>query len=151
VHAHRLASEEAGVRREPRSWLFVPADSEKKIAKAMDSDADASSSTLRTASPGKQGAPRGKSSSTSRTRSGGPQWWVRINPIGSDYHKDDLELISRGDIAGHRPAQGRKRRRRHPARAPHRQHPDSRDRHRDRGQPVHPAVLPRSQSRRWWR
>ena len=26
---------------EPRSWLFVPADSEKKIAKALDSDADA--------------------------------------------------------------------------------------------------------------
>ena len=25
----------------PRSWLFVPADSEKKIAKALDSDADA--------------------------------------------------------------------------------------------------------------
>ncbi|MBA3835292.1 MAG: CoA ester lyase, partial [Sphingomonas sp.] len=27
-------------------------------------------------------------------------WWVRINPIGSDHHKDDLELISRGDISG---------------------------------------------------
>ena len=27
--------------REPRSWLFVPADSEKKIAKALESDADA--------------------------------------------------------------------------------------------------------------
>ena len=26
---------------EPRSWLFVPADSEKKIAKALASDADA--------------------------------------------------------------------------------------------------------------
>ena len=26
---------------EPRSWLFVPADSEKKITKALDSDADA--------------------------------------------------------------------------------------------------------------
>ena len=25
---------------EPRSWLFVPADSEKKIAKALDSEAD---------------------------------------------------------------------------------------------------------------
>ena len=27
--------------REPRSWLFVPADSERKIAKALDSAADA--------------------------------------------------------------------------------------------------------------
>src|SRR5947209_20107997 len=26
---------------EPRSWLFVPADSERKITKALDSDADA--------------------------------------------------------------------------------------------------------------
>jgi citrate lyase subunit beta / citryl-CoA lyase len=29
------------MKREPRSWLFVPADSEKKIAKAIESDADA--------------------------------------------------------------------------------------------------------------
>ena len=26
---------------EPRSWLFVPADSEKKIAKALESETDA--------------------------------------------------------------------------------------------------------------
>ena len=26
---------------EPRSWLFVPADSERKINKALESDADA--------------------------------------------------------------------------------------------------------------
>ena len=26
---------------EPRSWLFVPADSERKIAKALESEADA--------------------------------------------------------------------------------------------------------------
>ncbi len=26
---------------EPRSWLFVPADSEKKIGKAIESEADA--------------------------------------------------------------------------------------------------------------
>ena len=26
---------------EPRSWLFVPADSERKVMKALDSDADA--------------------------------------------------------------------------------------------------------------
>ena len=26
---------------EPRSWLFVPADSEKKVMKALDSEADA--------------------------------------------------------------------------------------------------------------
>ena len=26
---------------QPRSWLFVPADSERRIAKALDSEADA--------------------------------------------------------------------------------------------------------------
>ena len=33
-------------------------------------------------------------------RTGGPQWWVRINPIGSQFHKDDLEMIGSRDIAG---------------------------------------------------
>src|SRR4030095_14096517 len=33
-------------------------------------------------------------------RSGGPQWWVRINPIGSEHHKDDLELIRIADLHG---------------------------------------------------
>ena len=40
MHAHRAAAEEAAMT-EPRSWLFVPADSERKIAKALDSEADA--------------------------------------------------------------------------------------------------------------
>ena len=40
MHADRAASEKATMT-EPRSWLFVPADSERKIAKALDSDADA--------------------------------------------------------------------------------------------------------------
>ena len=53
--------------------------------------------------------------------------------------KDDLELFASSDFDGHRPAQGGKRRRRRPARPPHRQHPDPRDRHRDRGEPVRPA------------
>jgi citrate lyase subunit beta/citryl-CoA lyase len=33
-------------------------------------------------------------------RSGGPQWWVRINPLDSEYHKDDLQLIGMGDMHG---------------------------------------------------
>jgi citrate lyase subunit beta/citryl-CoA lyase len=33
-------------------------------------------------------------------RSGGPLWWVRINPLGSEYHKDDLELIGLADVHG---------------------------------------------------
>ena len=33
-------------------------------------------------------------------RSGGPEWWVRVNPLGSEFIKDDLELIGIGDIHG---------------------------------------------------
>jgi citrate lyase subunit beta/citryl-CoA lyase len=33
-------------------------------------------------------------------RSGGPSWWVRINPIGSEHHKDDLSLLAKSDFAG---------------------------------------------------
>jgi citrate lyase subunit beta / citryl-CoA lyase len=88
------------VNREPRSWLFVPADSEKKIAKAIESDADALIFDLEdSVVPGRKAAAR-EILKALPTRSRGPDWWVRINPIGSDFHKDDLELISRGDIGG---------------------------------------------------
>ena len=40
MHPHRAPAQE-GAMTEPRSWLFVPADSERKVMKALDSDADA--------------------------------------------------------------------------------------------------------------
>jgi len=85
---------------EPRSWLFVPADSEKKIAKAVESDADAIIFDLEdSVVPGRKADAREILKGLPE-RSGGPHWWVRINPMGSEHHKDDLELISRGDIGG---------------------------------------------------
>ena len=36
----------------------------------------------------------------SAPRAGGPRWWVRINPLGSEHHKDDLDLLGIGDIDG---------------------------------------------------
>ena len=85
---------------EPRSWLFVPADSEKKIAKAIESDADAVIFDLEdSVIVSRKGEARDILKGLPE-RSGGPEWWVRINPIGSEHHKDDLELISRGDIRG---------------------------------------------------
>ena len=52
----------------PRSWLFVPADSERKIAKALDSDADAIIFDLEdSVAPGAQGRPRATSSSICRS------------------------------------------------------------------------------------
>jgi citrate lyase subunit beta / citryl-CoA lyase len=85
---------------EPRSWLFVPADSERKIARALDSDADAIIFDLEdSVAPAQKSAAREILSQLGK-RSGGPEWWVRINPIGSEFHKDDLHLIGSGDIHG---------------------------------------------------
>lgn len=88
------------MRSAPRSWLFVPADSEKKIAKAIESEPDAVIFDLEDSVVPTRKAEAREILKRLDERSGGPDWWVRINPIGSEYHKDDLELISRRDIAG---------------------------------------------------
>ena len=85
---------------EPRSWLFVPADSEKKIAKALDSQADAVIFDLEdSVAPGQKPAARDILKNLPK-RSNGPQWWVRVNPLGSEYHKDDLSLIGSAYVHG---------------------------------------------------
>ena len=85
---------------QPRSWLFVPADSERKVAKALDSEADAIIFDLEdSVAPAQKAGARDILRALPR-RSGGPQWWVRINPIGSEFHKDDLHLIGVADIHG---------------------------------------------------
>jgi citrate lyase subunit beta/citryl-CoA lyase len=85
---------------DPRSWLFVPADSERKIAKALDSAADAIIFDLEdSVAPAQKAAARDILKNLP-ARSGGPEWWVRINPLGSEFIKDDLELIGVADIRG---------------------------------------------------
>lgn len=85
---------------EPRSWLFVPADSEKKIAKALESEADAIIFDLEdSVAPGQKAAARDILKELPK-RSNGPQWWVRVNPLGSEYHKDDLKLIGSAYVHG---------------------------------------------------
>lgn len=85
---------------EPRSWLFVPADSERKITKALDSEADAIIFDLEdSVAPPMKAVARDVLKNLLK-RSGGPQWWVRVNPLGSEFHKDDLELIGIADIHG---------------------------------------------------
>src|SRR3954452_11979879 len=99
MHPHRAPAQEARMT-EPRSWLFVPADSERKIAKALDSDADAIIFDLEdSVAPAQKAAARDMLRKLPK-RSGGPEWWVRINPIGSEYHKDDLHLIAMADVHG---------------------------------------------------
>jgi citrate lyase subunit beta / citryl-CoA lyase len=85
---------------EPRSWLFVPADSERKISKALDSDADAIIFDLEdSVVPDRKKVAR-EILKALPERSNGPQWWVRVNPIGSEFHKDDVRLIGSAYIYG---------------------------------------------------
>jgi citrate lyase subunit beta / citryl-CoA lyase len=78
---------------QPRSWLFVPADDEKKVAKALDSDADAVIFDLEdSVVPNRKQIARDVLKALPK-HSNGPQWWVRVNPLGSEFHKDDLGLI----------------------------------------------------------
>ena len=85
---------------QPRSWLFVPADSEKKIAKALDSAADAVIFDLEDSVAPAQKAAARDILKTLEVGEGGPTCWVRINPLASEYLKEDLEVLANGAIHG---------------------------------------------------
>jgi citrate lyase subunit beta/citryl-CoA lyase len=85
---------------EPRSWLFVPADSDRKILKALECGADAIIFDLEdSVAPGQKAAAREVLKGLPR-RTGGPAWWLRVNPLGSEEHKKDLELLGSADLTG---------------------------------------------------
>jgi citrate lyase subunit beta/citryl-CoA lyase len=84
----------------PRSWLFVPADSDKKVARALDSDADAIIFDLEDSVAPEQKAIAREILKKLPKRSGGPQWWVRINPLRTDDHRKDLDVIGKADVHG---------------------------------------------------
>ena len=84
----------------PRSWLFVPADSDRKIAKAIESAADAIIFDLEdSVVPAQKAAARDILKGLPK-HSNGPEWWVRINPLGSEFHKDDLKLLGSAYVHG---------------------------------------------------
>ena len=83
----------------PRSWLFVPADSEKKITKAVASDADAIIFDLED-SVALANTQAARDLLKTLKRDGGPRWWVRINPLRTDHHKPDLEVFASADFEG---------------------------------------------------
>ena len=86
--------------RQPRSWLFVPADSEKKIAKALECPADAIIFDLEDSVALTENARAREILQALPARSGGPQWWLRITPLRTEEHRLDLELIGKADIHG---------------------------------------------------
>ncbi len=85
---------------QPRSWLFVPADSDKKVAKALESEADAIIFDLEDSVAPQQKAAAREILKGLPARSGGPQWWVRINPLRTDEHRKDLDVLGIKDIHG---------------------------------------------------
>lgn len=85
----------------PRSWLFVPADSNKKMMKALTSEADAIIFDLEdSVTPAQKPIARELLGLLPERANGGPQRWVRINPLGTHAHRDDLVLLEELDVDG---------------------------------------------------
>ena len=104
MHKVRLVAQEASVMDcgpSPRSWLFVPADSNRKMMKALESGADAVIFDLEdSVSAAQKEMARELLSLLPDRRDGGPERWVRINPLGTEAHRDDLDALEDLDIDG---------------------------------------------------
>lgn len=87
-----------------RSLLFIPADSEKKLAKADTCGADAVIVDLEdSVSAENKAVARDLALAFLRTPpppARGPERWVRINPLDSGLAEDDLAIVMRGAPAG---------------------------------------------------
>lgn len=79
-----------------RSFLFAPGDSEKKIDKALGCGADAVILDLEdSVGPSNKAEARGvvvETLQAASKRKGGPELWVRINPLNSDLALPDLAV-----------------------------------------------------------
>jgi len=87
-----------------RSWLFVPGDADTKLAKVAGYGADAVIVDLEdaVAPPAK---PRARMLAQSwldsaRRQPGGPQRWVRINPLDTPLWREDLTAVMAGKPDG---------------------------------------------------
>lgn len=77
-----------------RSFLFVPADSEKKLAKAGERGADALILDLEDAVlPARKSTGRALCAEFLKCAQTKSEIWVRINPLDSEYALDDLAAI----------------------------------------------------------
>ena len=83
-----------------RSLLFIPGDSEKKLAKADDCGADIVIIDLEDAvAPARKGAAREMAAAFLAERQGrtaGPRLWVRVNALGTGMVEDDLAAVLPG-------------------------------------------------------
>ena len=95
MQAHGTDAEKARV---SRSFLFVPADAERKLEKAGDAGADALILDLEDAvAPGAKPAAREMAAEYLRGKS---DVWVRVNPVDSEYWEADLDAIVPSRPAG---------------------------------------------------
>ncbi len=85
---------------EPRSWLFVPADSEKKIAKALECEADAIIFDLEDSVAHERKADARNLLKQLGPSDSLPARWVRINPLDSVDLEDDLAVVLVGRFDG---------------------------------------------------
>lgn len=84
-----------------RSLLFVPADSEKKLAKAGDRGADALLIDMEdSVLPDRKSTGRELCAEFLKTTGTASQIWVRVNPLDSKYVLEDLEAIIPLEPAG---------------------------------------------------
>ena len=80
----------------PRSWLFVPGDSDKKLAKVAGCGADAVIIDLEDSVAAiNKGAARALTAAFLQEANvaGGPQLWVRVNPLDSGLCEQDVAAI----------------------------------------------------------
>lgn len=77
-----------------RSWLFAPGDSEKKMAKAIASDADIALLDLEdSVVPERKSEARKMVADAIAASTDKRRVWVRVNPLSGDWTKGDLEAV----------------------------------------------------------
>lgn len=86
----------------PRSWLFVPGDSERKLARVLDAGADVVILDLEDAVVLERKAAARQMTAAFLTAHGssGPPLWVRVNPLSSGLMHDDLAAVMPAAPAG---------------------------------------------------
>lgn len=84
-----------------RSWLFVPADSERKLARAGESGAGAVILDLEdSVGPDRKPLAREMAAAWLRTRGASPSAWVRVNALGTGLTMADLAALVSARPAG---------------------------------------------------
>jgi citrate lyase subunit beta/citryl-CoA lyase len=84
-----------------RSWLFVPGDSERKLAKSLDVGADALILDLEDAVLSeRRDYARGLVSEFISSTTTASDVWVRVNPLGSLDVDADLRMLGNTDVCG---------------------------------------------------